>query len=66
MRRVADSWNSVYQHYADYWRFQLRNPGENYRHYLRFRRRQQARQNGHHAQARSDSEDYTDYTQVTE
>ena len=65
MRRVANSWKGVYQHYADYWRFQLQNPGENYRHYLRFRHRQQARnnQNGHHAQARLDSQDYTEVTE---
>jgi len=53
IKRVSQSWRQVYQHYEDYWRFQLRNPGENYRHYLRFRRRQQAQ---NQAQARQGTE----------
>ncbi len=33
-RRMANSWYNVYQHYEDYWRFRLNNPGANYRHHL--------------------------------
>lgn len=52
---MADSWQHVYDHYEDFWRFRLNRPGENYRHYLARKRRLQ-RQQQHHAQSRSDEE----------
>ena len=51
IKRVANGWYDVYQHYEDYWRFRLRNPGQSYRRYLKFRRRGQ--QNSH-IQSRQD------------
>ena len=64
LRRMASSWGSVYQHYEDFWRFRLNNPGENYRHYLKHRRRQHPHQQHHnhhnyhhrHAQSRTDQD----------
>jgi len=52
IKRVANGWYDVYQHYEDYWRFRLRNPGQSYRRYLKFRRRGQ--QNNSHIQSRQD------------
>lgn len=54
LRRMAQSWSSVYQHYEDFWRFRLANPGANYRHYLRARRHRQHHQHKH-AQSRTDN-----------
>merc|ERR1739844_233932 len=34
LRRMTNSWRNVYQHYEDFWRFRLSNPGANYRHHL--------------------------------
>jgi len=35
LRRMTKSWSDIYQHYEDFWRFRLANPGANYRHHLR-------------------------------
>jgi len=50
IRRVATGWYDVYQHYEDYWRFRLKNPGQSYR---KFIRRHPPR--NHFAQSRVDS-----------
>jgi len=51
IRRVATGWYDVYQHYEDYWRFRLKNPGQSYRKY----RRRHPPSHGHFAQSRVDS-----------
>lgn len=55
LRRMANSWYDVYQHYEDFWRFRLNNPGVNYRHYLH----RQGHKNHHYAQSRTDQADET-------
>lgn len=34
LRRMTKTWSNVYQHYEDFWRFRMNNPGANYRHHL--------------------------------
>ena len=55
VRRVAQGWNQVYQHYEDYWRFRLNNPGQSYRRYLRTQKRRRRPQNYQYAQSRQDT-----------
>ena len=31
LRRMTKTWSDVYQHYEDFWRFRMNNPGANYR-----------------------------------
>merc|ERR1712172_80766 len=35
LRRMTKTWSDVYQHYEDFWKFRLANPGANYRHHLK-------------------------------
>jgi len=35
LRRMTNTWSNVYQHYEDFWKFRLANPGANYRHHLK-------------------------------
>lgn len=63
VRRVAQGWGQVYQHYEDYWRFRLRNPGESYRRHLQRKRRKHPNRH-HYAQSRVDTVDPAAKTEV--
>ena len=62
IKRVANGWYDVYQHYGDYWRFRLRNPGQSYRRYLQARRRRPPK----YAQSRQDhDQEILEYQDLT-
>ena len=53
------TWSDVYQHYEDFWKFRLANPGANYRHHLK-RIGHQKRLRNLNAQSRQ-QEDYSQW-----
>ena len=57
LRRMTKTWSDVYQHYEDFWKFRLANPGANYRHHLK-RIGHQKRLRNLNAQSRQ-QEDYS-------
>jgi hypothetical protein len=54
---MTKTWSDVYQHYEDFWKFRLANPGANYRHHLK-RIGHQKRLRNLNAQSRQ-QEDYS-------
>merc|ERR1712008_152168 len=58
LRRMTKTWNNVYQHYEDFWKFRLANPGANYRHHLKRIDHQKRLRNYNNAQSR-EQEDYS-------
>ena len=58
LRRMTKTWSDVYQHYEDFWKFRLANPGANYRHHLKRIGHQKRLRNFSNAQSR-EQEDYS-------
>jgi len=58
LRRMTKTWSDVYQHYEDFWKFRLANPGANYRHHLKRIGHQKRLRNFNNAQSRQ-QEDYS-------
>ena len=58
LRRMTKTWSDVYQHYEDFWKFRLANPGANYRHHLKRIDHQKRLRNFNNAQSRQE-EDYS-------
>merc|ERR1711935_42688 len=58
LRRMTKTRNNVYQHYEDFWKFRLANPGANYRHHLKRIDHQKRLRNYNNAQSR-EQEDYS-------
>ena len=60
LRRMTKTWSDVYQHYEDFWKFRLANPGANYRHHLKRIGHQKRLRNFNNAQSR-EQEDYSQW-----